>query len=136
MCVRASPHIRYKSRLPGPGPGSLLVQADKAGRVATWQDAARSGEIFGAGAETILAAIALVSEKLAALGSSAKRIEIQSEFLTQLVDILKEGVGNLVDADLANESARLQALQIKQQLGVQALAIANASPQNILALFQ
>ena len=79
----------------------LLVQADKAGRIATWQDAARSGEIFGAGAETILAAIALVSEKLAALGSSAKRIEIQSEFCpTQLVDILKEGVGNLVDADV------------------------------------
>ena len=85
---------------------------------------------------SINTAIALVSEKLAALGSSAKRIEIQSEFSTKLVDILKEGVGNLVDADLANESARLQALQIKQQLGVQALAIANASPQNILALFQ
>ena len=82
------------------------------------------------------AAITSVSDKLAALGSSAKRIEVQSEFTAQLVDILKEGVGNLVDANLAEESARLQALQIKQQLGVQALSIANASPQSILALFQ
>jgi flagellin len=52
------------------------------------------------------------------------------------MDILKTGVGNLVDADLAEESANLQSLQIKQQLGVQALAIANQSPQTILALFQ
>ena len=81
-------------------------------------------------------AISLVADKLAALGSSSKRIEIQTEFTQQLVDILKEGVGNLVDADLAEESAALQALQIKQQLGVQALAIANAGPQSILALFQ
>ena len=81
-------------------------------------------------------AINLVADKLTALGSSSKRIEIQSEFTQQLVDILKEGVGNLVDADLAEESAALQAFQIKQQLGVQALAIANAGPQSILALFQ
>ena len=81
-------------------------------------------------------AINLVADKLAALGSSAKRIEVQSEFTQQLIDILKEGLGNLVDADLAEESAALQALQIKQQLGVQALAIANAGPQSILALFQ
>ena len=81
-------------------------------------------------------AITSVSDKLAALGSSAKRIEVQSEFTTQLVDILKEGVGNLIDANLAEEAARLQSLQIKQQLGVQALSIANASPQSILSLFQ
>lgn len=80
-------------------------------------------------------AIARVTERLANLGSSAKRIEIQNEFSAQLVDILRQGVGNLVDADLAEESATLQALQIKQQLGVQALAIANAGPQSILGLF-
>ena len=85
---------------------------------------------------TINAAINSVADKLAALGSSAKRIEVQTEFTQQLIDILKEGLGNLVDADLAEESATLQALQIKQQLGVQALAIANAGPQSILALFQ
>ena len=85
---------------------------------------------------TINAAIDSVADKLAAFGSSAKRIEVQAEFTQQLIDILKEGLGNLVDADLAEESARLQALQIKQQLGVQALAIANSGPQSILALFQ
>ena len=80
-------------------------------------------------------AIRSVSDKLAALGSVAKRIEIQGEFTTKLQDILKVGVGSLVDADLAEESAQLQALQIKQQLGVQALSIANAGPQSILSLF-
>jgi len=81
-------------------------------------------------------AITTVSSALAALGSAAKRVDIQTEFTGKLQDILKQGVGNLVDADLAEESANLQALQIKQQLGVQALAIANAGPQSILALFQ
>ena len=81
------------------------------------------------------AAINSVTSSLASLGSSAKRIDVQTDFTTQLVDILKEGVGNLVDADLAEESASLQALQIKQQLGVQALSIANSGPQSILSLF-
>jgi len=80
-------------------------------------------------------AIQRVSDKLAALGSVAKRIEVQSEFTTKLQDILKAGVGTLVDADLAEESAKLQALQIKQQLGVQSLSIANSGPQAILSLF-
>lgn len=80
-------------------------------------------------------AITKVTDKLAALGSAAKQIEVQSSFTSTLVDILKEGVGNLVDADLAEESASLQALQIKQQLGVNSLSIANAGPQSILALF-
>ena len=96
--------------------------------------------LTSAGAATALTAIntaiTTVAHKLAALGSSAKQIEIQAEFSTQLVDILKEGVGNLVDADLAAESATLQALQIQQQLGVQALAIANAQPALILNLLQ
>ena len=80
-------------------------------------------------------AIISVSNALASLGSGAKRIDIQSDFTGKLMDILKQGVGNLVDADLAQESANLQAFQIKQQLGVQALAIANAGPQAILSLF-
>jgi flagellin len=92
-----------------------------------------------AGAATALTAIdtaiTKVSDKLAALGSVAKRIEVQANFTTKLQDILKAGVGNLVDADLAEESAKLQSLQIQQQLGVQALSIANAGPQSILALF-
>ncbi|MBM3503122.1 MAG: flagellin [Alphaproteobacteria bacterium] len=80
-------------------------------------------------------AITTVADKLAALGSSAKRIEVQTDFTTSLINILTEGLGNLVDADLAEESAKLQSLQIQQQLGVQALSIANSSPGAILALF-
>ena len=90
----------------------------------------------GAPSALINTAMVTLSDKLANLGSSSKRIEIQSEFTTKLVDILQAGVGNLVDADMAKESAMLQALQIKQQLGVQALAIANQNPQTILSLFQ
>ncbi len=74
-------------------------------------------------------------KNLAPTGSVSKRIEIQGEFMTKLVDILKAGVGNLVDADMAAESAKLQSLQIQQQLGVQSLAIANSGPQAILGLF-
>ncbi|MBT4046407.1 MAG: flagellin, partial [Rhodospirillaceae bacterium] len=80
-------------------------------------------------------AITAVADKLAALGSVSKRLEIQSDFTVKLIDILRAGVGNLVDADMAEESARLQSLQIKQQLGVQALSIANSNPQVILSLF-
>ena len=80
-------------------------------------------------------AIITMSNGLASLGSASNRLDIQSNFTSKLMDILKQGVGNLVDADLAQESANLQALQIKQQLGVQALAIANAGPQSILQLF-
>ena len=81
-------------------------------------------------------AIATVSTALTALGTSAKRIEIQQDFTGNLIDVLKEGVGNLVDADLASETATVEALQIKQQLGVQALSIANSAPQAIAALLK
>ena len=85
---------------------------------------------------SIETAITSVADKLASLGSAAKRIDVQTDFTTSLVNILTEGLGNLVDADLAEESAKLQSLQIQQQLGVQSLAIANAGPQTILGLFQ
>jgi len=76
-----------------------------------------------------------VNQALANLGSDLKKIESHSVFVSKLMDGLTTGVGNLVDADLAKESARLQALQVKQQLGVQTLSIANAQPQVILNLF-
>lgn len=76
-----------------------------------------------------------VNQALADLGSDSKKIDSHRTFVGKLVDSLNEGVGNLVDADLAKESARLQALQVKQQLGVQALSIANSEPQIILSLF-
>ncbi|MCR9130777.1 MAG: flagellin [Alphaproteobacteria bacterium] len=76
-----------------------------------------------------------VNQALADLGSDLKKIDAHRTFVGKLTDSLTEGVGNLVDADMAKESARLQALQVKQQLGVQALSIANSEPQIILSLF-
>lgn len=84
----------------------------------------------------VTAAIATSSAQLAELGSQAKQIERHTLFVSKLSDSLETGIGNLVDADLAKESARLQALQVQQQLGVQALSIANQAPQVILSLFQ
>ena len=76
-----------------------------------------------------------VNSALARLSSGEKKFSIQSDFVQKLSDTLTTGIGNLVDADMATESAKLQSLQVKQQLGVQALAIANSSPQVILSLF-
>jgi flagellin len=77
-----------------------------------------------------------VSGALARLGTKAKALETHRTFVGKLTDALESGVGNLVDADLAKESAKLQSLQTKQQLGVQALGIANQSPQILLSLFR
>lgn len=72
----------------------------------------------------------------ATLGASAKRLDDQSEFVGKLTDAMKSGIGALVDADMEEASARLQALQTQQQLGVQALSISNSAPQTILSLFR
>jgi flagellin len=69
-------------------------------------------------------------------GSAEGRIEIQAEFVGKLMDSLKAGIGSLVDANMEEASARLQALQVQQQLATQSLSIANQAPQNILALFR
>ncbi|MEO9515006.1 MAG: flagellin [Paracoccaceae bacterium] len=72
----------------------------------------------------------------ASLGASSKRIDDQGEFVSKLTDAMKSGIGALVDADMEEASARLQALQTQQQLGIQALSIANQAPQSILSLFR
>jgi len=72
----------------------------------------------------------------ASFGSDQARIELQSGFISTLTDSLKAGIGSLVDADLEAASARLQALQVQQQLGIQSLSIANQAPQSILSLFR
>jgi flagellin len=77
-----------------------------------------------------------VSGALARLGTKSKALTTHVTFVGKLSDALEAGVGNLVDADLAKESAKLQALQTKQQLGVQALSIANQTPQLVLSLFR
>jgi flagellin len=81
-------------------------------------------------------AITALNVQMASLGSQSKGLTIQHDFLSALSDTVEKGIGNLVDADLAKESAKLQSLQIKQQLGAQALSIANQSPQVILSLFR
>ena len=82
------------------------------------------------------ASINNVSAALARLGTKAKALDTHRTFVGKLSDALESGVGNLVDADLAKESAKLQSLQTKQQLGVQALGIANQSPQILMSLFR
>jgi flagellin len=80
--------------------------------------------------------ITALNQALGDIGAQAKQIAAHTTFVSKLTDTLEAGIGNLVDADLAKESARLQALQVQQQLGAQALSIANQAPQIILSLFQ
>ena len=93
-----------------------------------------------AAADTSLAAMETLLQTsidgAAALGASAKRLSDQSEFVGKVMDAMKSGIGALVDADMEEASARLQALQVQQQLGVQSLTIANQAPQSILSLFR
>jgi flagellin len=85
---------------------------------------------------TIQTSLTNVNSALAKLSSGAAKFSIQGTFAQKLSDTLTQGIGNLVDANMAQESAQLQALQVRQQLGVQALSIANQSPQTILSLFR
>ena len=82
------------------------------------------------------ASINNLNKSLGDVGAQAKQISAHNTFVAKLSDTIESGIGNLVDADLAKESARLQALQVQQQLGAQALSIANQAPQIILSLFQ
>ncbi|MBU2359996.1 MAG: flagellin [Alphaproteobacteria bacterium] len=92
------------------------------------------------GAKAALAAFESLAQTAidaaASFGSAEGRIEIQSNFISSLSDSLKSGIGALVDANMEEASARLQALQVQQQLGVQSLSIANQAPQSILSLFR
>lgn len=128
----------------------FLADADAARTVTlNTQDMSFSGTIITLSASASLGTVTLaasavsfvnasldnVNAALARLGSDLKKMEAHRTFIGKLTDSLTAGVGNLVDADLAKESAQLTALQVKQQLGVQALSIANSEPQIILSLF-
>ncbi|MCL3881707.1 flagellin [Marivita sp. GX14005] len=93
-----------------------------------------------AGADAALVSIEFMIQNsidsAASFGSAQGRIETQASFISSLTDSLKSGIGTLVDADMEEASARLQALQVQQQLGVQALSIANQAPQSLLSLFR
>ena len=82
------------------------------------------------------ASITAVGTQLATWGAAAKRLQVQGTFVSKLQDALKTGIGSLVDADLSAESAKLQSLQVKQQLGIQALSIANSGTSAALSLFR
>jgi flagellin len=129
---------------------SALASADGSRRITTAaQDMSVSGSIVTIGATatistqtgastlvaTIQASLTNVNSALAKLSSGAAKFSIQATFAQKLSDTLTTGIGNLVDANMAQESAKLQSLQVKQQLGIQALSIANQSPQTILSLF-
>jgi len=109
------------------GPGAGVI--DETSSIPT-------ASIAGAMIATVNAAIINVSSALSKLGTGSKSLNAHLQFVGKLQDTLDAGVGNLVDADLAKESARLQALQTKQQLGVQALSIANQSSGSLMSLFR
>jgi flagellin len=117
-------------------PGTGLGGANAVGATAP-KNASISNEID---AKDVMASLELAKATMATnlntLGSAARQVDSQLSFTAKLGDALTSGIGTLVDADLAKESANLQALQLKQQLGVQALSIANQSPQSISSLFR
>jgi flagellin len=92
--------------------------------------------LASAAAAAVNTSLQNVNNALAKLGTGSKKLTIHSTFVSQLSDALTTGIGNLVDANLAQTSAQLQSLQVKQQLGVQALSIANSAPQILLGLFR
>jgi flagellin len=85
---------------------------------------------------TVQASLTNLNSALAKMSAGSKKFSIQLDFTQKLSDTLTTGIGHMVDADMAKESAMLTSLQTKQQLGVQALAIANQAPQTILSLFK
>jgi flagellin len=129
----------------GTGPGGASMAFSSTGL----SGGTASGGLFGldgidvrttAGAQAALSNIETMIQSsidgAATFGSAEGRIKTQSDFVGKLSDALKAGIGSMVDADMEEASARLQALQVQQQLGVQALSIANQSPQSILSLFR
>jgi flagellin len=117
----------YDFRVGGTGALNSLLTLDIGGATTTGATAAVAA---------LDTAISTLNSQLATMGSQSKALDIQSSFLTKLSDTIEKGLSNLVDADLAKESARLQSLQIKQQLGAQALSIANQAPSLLLSFFR
>jgi flagellin len=95
-----------------------------------------SADVLAANMQQIDAMLAKVTTAASDLGAIKTRISSQQDFVGKIMDAVSRGVGQLVDADMEEESTRLQALQVQQQLGIQALSIANGNTQNILSLFR
>jgi flagellin len=80
--------------------------------------------------------LGLMTDSAATIGSTNMRIELQDNFVADLMDVIDKGIGRLVDADMNEESTKLKALQTQQQLGIQSLSIANSNSENVLSLFR
>lgn len=116
-------------------PTDGLITGGIFGAAFTFDNSTSKTDLAGALLE-VEAVIAKATEIGSILGSLMKRVESQHTFMTQLMDATERGIGVLVDADMNKESARLRALQVQQQLAIEALNIANNEPQNILSLFR
>ena len=123
----ASSTITVKSQDLSLGGGNIGLAA-----TASFQTATQANNYIA----SVDTSIQNVSTALGALGTGSNALGAQLNFVNNLNDTLNTGIGNLVDADLASASAKLQALQTKQQLGVQALSIANSESQNLISLFK
>ena len=86
--------------------------------------------------DTVDTALQTMISRAGDIGAAKSRIDMQMDFVNDLTDAIDRGIGTLVDADMNEESTRLQALQVQQQLGIQALSIANGSVQTIMSLFR
>ena len=128
--------------LSGPGGGNKLTLAAQSLALGGANLSGTAGSSFTTATQasnlltTINTSITKVNAAVAKLGTEANAVTTNLSFVSSLSDTLTSGIGNLVDADVAAESATLQALQTKQQLGVQALSIANSSSSNLLSLFR
>lgn len=116
-------------------PTDGLITGGIFGAAFTFDNSTSKTDLAGALLE-VEAVIAKATEIGSLLGSLMKRVESQHTFMTKLMDATERGIGVLVDADMNKESARLRALQVQQQLAIEALNIANNEPQNILSLFR
>ncbi|MEM1193214.1 MAG: flagellin [Pseudomonadota bacterium] len=123
------------------GGANITISADADPFAATPVDPTvpGSGQTAAEAAQAQIAAIEAsivnVTNAVARLGNGSQALDLQDNLLSRVSDALEVSIGNLVDADLARESSRLQALQVQQQLAIQTLSIANAAPNSILALF-
>lgn len=115
-----------------------LIDLDVPGTFATaaLAAAAAQGTIDPAGTAEFVTAETNIGNTMSSLGADLRTLDNRLDYLRVLEDATTDGLGSIVDADLAKESAKLQSLQIRQQLGTQTLSIANSSPQILLSLFQ
>ncbi|MBB3952372.1 flagellin [Aureimonas jatrophae] len=112
------------------------VNASQGTNLLTFNITNATSEELSSLTEAVNAASKQVTSAAATLGGISARIDLQKTFVGTLMDTIEKGISGLVDADMNEESTKLQALQVKQQLGVQALSIANQSAQNVLSLFR